>query len=330
MTRECVPPDFDKERRAFLIQQTEAFANWYNANIHEVIWRSLPHPIQAIQRPRGRITELRKALAECHDLTPFLPLLKRILIVRRREISAQQEHLKSKTNDPGVRESLDQPVQAFVAVMDQPWFDYYQPFPLPRLSDYLTLQEIQNSCGKDQALGDREFDEKFGLLFAPSLILPDLHYYRWRCALRDAPLAVAFLDIDDFKSFNDEYSETKVDKYMLPRFMAEIESHVFNHGFAYRLGGDEYFIILPNMSCEWSIDFLKALQARLRNAKYDPIKKESSVSIGLCHIDDDCFLADVEIQAKANDAKKFAKEQGKNRIAKFKDSSFRAGDFCIV
>ena len=52
-------------------------------------------------------------------------------------------------------------------------------------------------------------------------------------------LAVAFLDIDDFKRFNSDYGETKVDRNLLTRFMQVLEAHVYHHGFAYRQGGKE-------------------------------------------------------------------------------------------
>src|SRR6516162_9933128 len=58
--------------------------------------------------------------------------------------------------------------------------------------------------------------------------------------LRGIILAIAFLDIDDFKTFNTKYGETKIDLNLLPRFMQALEAHVYHHGHAYRQGGDEY------------------------------------------------------------------------------------------
>ena len=87
-------------------------------------------------------------------------------------------------------------------------------------------------------------------------ILPDLAYFRVKCELRDQSVSVAYVDIDEFKSFNDKYGHERVDRDILPRFMSEIEGVVFSRGFAYRIGGDEYLILLPNMSRGSAIRFL--------------------------------------------------------------------------
>lgn len=39
--------------------------------------------------------------------------------------------------------------------------------------------------------------------------------------------------------------EVEVDRKILPRFMRTIEAHVFARGFAYRFGGDEYVLLIP-------------------------------------------------------------------------------------
>ena len=88
---------------------------------------------------------------------------------------------------------------------------------------------------------ERAYDEKFQLLHAPTLFLPDLSYYRTICELRAVPVSVAYIDIDDFKSFNTRYGETQVDRDVLPRFMGTLEAHLFFHSFAQHilLSGDE-------------------------------------------------------------------------------------------
>ena len=52
-------------------------------------------------------------------------------------------------------------------------------------------------------------------------------------------------NIDKFKDFNTKYGETQIDVRLLPRFMAALEAHVYSRGFAYRFGGDEYVVLLP-------------------------------------------------------------------------------------
>src|SRR5207247_1311212 len=128
----------------------------------------------------------------------------------------------------------------------------------------------------------REYDEKFHMLQSPALFLPDLRYFRAKCELRDRPLAVAFLDIDGFKKFNEVHTETKVDRNLLPRFTQALEAHVYHHGYAYRQGGDEYLVLLPSLSKEFAIAFLDELRLKLASLKYPEIDGSTTVSIGLC------------------------------------------------
>ena len=64
------------------------------------------------------------------------------------------------------------------------------------------------------------------------------------------------------------YGEIEVDRRVLPVFMRLIEAHVFQHGFAYRYGGDEYMILLPNLSKPLAINFLESLRNAISGTKY--------------------------------------------------------------
>lgn len=143
---------------------------------------------------------------------------------------------------------------------------------LPRAKDFLPLQHIEQSAISESRLAPRQYDEKFHILQAPALFLPDLAYFRARCEIRDAPLTVAFLDIDDFKRFNSAHGETRVDRNLLPRFMQTVEAHVYHHGFAYRQGGDEYLVMLPSLSKELAIAFLDELRCKLAALKYPEVR----------------------------------------------------------
>src|SRR5208337_2023460 len=97
------------------------------------------------------------------------------------------------------------------ALVSQDWFQQIPAQKLPRMSDYLPIQFIEAPKNKTIGLSPRQYDEKFHILQAPHLVLPDLAYFRSQCEDRDTPLAVAFLDIDNFKQFNMKHTEPKVD-----------------------------------------------------------------------------------------------------------------------
>jgi diguanylate cyclase (GGDEF)-like protein len=268
-------------------------------------------------------------LPEQLGLTRF-PLLKQIILRYRRFWAAVTEARRDKTAHPEVVETLEAEVRILDHLVSQEWFQKVEDRRIPRLGDFLALQYVEDLLGRDLALATRNYDEKFHILQAPYLFLKDLEYYREKCELRDAGVAVVFVDIDDFKSFNSKYSEAIVDRFLLPQFMRAVEAHVFCHGHGYRQGGDEYLLLLPSLSRELAIAFVDALRRQVSSLTYPEIAERTTVSIGLCIAEPDCFLTDRELRERANLASKFAKEQGKNRVAIYEGSRYRREDLRVV
>jgi diguanylate cyclase (GGDEF)-like protein len=258
------------------------------------------------------------------------PLFKQIIYGYRRERAARAEHLTEKTFHPELAGTLEQEVKTLDALVNAEWFQQIEPLRLPRLKDFLPVQFIEAAMGNLISLPSRQYDEKFHILQAPALFLPDLGYFRAKCEVRDAPLTIAFLDIDDFKRFNTAHGETKVDRNLLPRFMQTLEAHVFHHGYAYRHGGDEYLILLPSLSKSLAIEFLDELRRKLAALAYPEIDGPTTVSIGVCTSEPDCPLTDRELRTRANDAKKFAKDHDKNCIATYEGPRFVAQELHVV
>jgi diguanylate cyclase (GGDEF)-like protein len=259
-----------------------------------------------------------------------LGLFKQLVLRYRRERAAYTERLLEKTFHVELTSNVEQEIQTLDALVNEPWFKAIGPSRLPRLKDYLPVQFIEQSGASQAELAPRQYDEKFHILQSPSLFLPDLAYLRAKCEVRDASLTVAFVDIDDFKKFNTDHSETKVDRNLLPRFMQALEAHVYHHGFAYRQGGDEYLILLPSFSWALAISFLDELRLKRFALKYPEIDGSTTVSIGLCIADPDCPLTDRELRDRANEAKEFAKKQGKNCIATYKGARLISSELEVV
>jgi len=179
-------------------------------------------------------------------------------------------------------------------------------------------------------LNSSKYDEKFRILQSQADFLPRLHECRIESWLRGTDISVAFIDIDDFKTFNTKYTESIVDGGLLPQLMQTLESHVYAHGWAYRFGGDEYILLLPNISSDSILPFLRSLQEKLRSLAVAGIDEPITVSIGLCTIAADAILTDAEVQRKANKAKEFAKKSGKNCIAMSKSPFFLEKDLHIA
>ena len=197
------------------------------------------------------------------------------------------------------------------------------------MHELLTLERIEK-LSLDTPLPERQYDEKFHLLQAPSLLLPDLHYYRSKCGARDIPVAIAFMDIDKFKDFNSAVGHTNVNRHVLPVFMRAMEAHIYGHGYAYRMSGDEYALILPNADADLAMGFVNGLRKRVATLRFVGTDKTIALSIGICVADQDCFLTDEELQQKAEQAMDFAKTQGRDRVAGYAGKLFDESELQIL
>ena len=99
--------------------------------------------------------------------------------------------------------------------------------------------------------------------------------------------------------------------------MSEMDAFLYHHGFAYRYGGDEYIVIIPNMGLQKSVAFLKELQNDIGELDFYKIDDKIQVSIGLVEVSKETYLTDQEIEERAEFAKNYAKGNGKNCIAIF-------------
>ncbi|HEU4562133.1 MAG TPA: diguanylate cyclase [Longimicrobium sp.] len=112
---------------------------------------------------------------------------------------------------------------------------------LERLSQLDGLTEIANR---------RVFDEALAL--------------EWRrCARAGCPLALAMVDIDCFKSFNDHYGHRRGDE-CLRQVARALADGVHRAGdLVARYGGEEFAVLLPGMSAEHAAAFAETLRARI-------------------------------------------------------------------
>jgi diguanylate cyclase (GGDEF)-like protein len=291
---------------------------------------SLGRTLQAWGRSNdpGPVAEVVSHLAA--NAQTQLPVFKQAILRYRRFRAAATEQLAEKTFHIALTVTLEEEIRSLDALANHDAFLAIESKRLPRLKDYLPVQFIEASSVRLVPLLPRQYDEKFHILQAPSLFLPDLAHFRSRCEDRGTTLAVAFLDIDDFKQFNTGHTEPKVDRNLLPRFMQTIEAHLFQHGYAYRQGGDEYLALIPSVSKPLAIAFLDELRRKMSELAYPEISGKTTVSIGLCVVEPDCPLTDREILDRASQAKKHGKNNGKNCIATFDGPRFVSEELKVV
>lgn len=263
-----------------------------------------------------------------HDI--HARMLKRVIVVERRALAQEIDGPRQKTTHREAIRYLERELRVLDELLLTEWCLAAQPARIPRLTDYVSIRHAEAARPQSVAEPPREYDDKFRILQAPSLFLADLAAYRARCELRGVPVAVVYFDIDDFKAFNSRYGETRVDRDVLVPFMQLLEAHTFARGHAYRIGGDEYVVLLPNADAAAGEAFVAAFVRALADLRCPGIDEPPTVSAGVVAVGPDCFLTDREIQQRADRAKAFAKAKGKRSVAGYAGELMREADLVLL
>lgn len=134
--------------------------------------------------------------------------------------------------------------------------------------------------------------------------------------MRKSEMAVLFIDVDDFKHYNDNYSHATGDQVL--KFLAKtIKTEVEGIGFAGRYGGDEFIVLLRDAETNDPALFAQRIIAKL-NEGFDADIGERltvSVSIGIALIKDNYNTRVEYLIGKADDAMYSVKKSGKSNYA---------------
>jgi diguanylate cyclase (GGDEF)-like protein len=333
-------PTFRYDMRPHLdswLQLTEARLSEIERIIQEELgFRQAPAELAAI---RGQLDALFDCVRGNGPGNPGLidvedalaPLLKTVVIYARRMRAVELEGPRQRTLNHDLLDVLDEELAPLDSVIGQPWMHQTAAARLPELSDFLTVERTDaRLAALNVRLPERQYDEKFHVLQAPSLFVKDLQYYRTMCGARKRSVLVAYLDIDNFKAFNTRYGESTIDRSVLPEFMKTVEAFVFSRGQAYRYGGDEYMLLLPSVSYGAAAEILDELRRQVQDIHYRGVAEPTTISVGACVVHNACFLTDREAEERANRAKNYAKQHGKNCIATYEGELFRDEDIRIV
>lgn len=174
---------------------------------------------------------------------------------------------------------------------------------------YKRQSEIPN-----QPYKRKEKEQKFGILNSLNQAEIDFQFYSSGLGT-DGSVGVLFLDIDDFKSLNVRFTESKVDQKILIPFQQMLSRACLHRGNAYRHGGEEFLILLPNHTAEEVMQFAERLRQRIEAQEF-PVGEGSvriTVSIGIAFWPNHGAKLEDLIE-KANRAEHEAKAKGKNRI----------------
>ncbi|SER19184.1 diguanylate cyclase (GGDEF) domain-containing protein [Gracilibacillus ureilyticus] len=127
----------------------------------------------------------------------------------------------------------------------------------------------------------------------------------------DMPLQLAIIDIDNFKSVNDQYGHSNGD-LVLKRVAFAISEKVTEDDISARYGGEEFTILLTNKTLEESYRILEEVRSYIASQFHQELNGHVTVSIGLKQLEK--HLSKVEFFDEADELLYKAKSNGKNQI----------------
>ncbi len=126
-------------------------------------------------------------------------------------------------------------------------------------------------------------------------------------------LSLLLIDVDHFKEFNDTYGHLEGDK-ILHKIARLITSCLRTMDTAYRYGGEEFTVILPETTCDAAMAVSERINEVVKNDLFiDDDKKDMSVSIGVTEYLPGELVSD--FVRRADKAMYMAKEGGRNRTS---------------
>lgn len=129
------------------------------------------------------------------------------------------------------------------------------------------------------------------------------------------PLALLLLDLDHFKEYNDAYGHLEGDK-VLVRFSQIIKSCLRANDSAYRYGGEEFTVILPETAGAEARTVAQRIRSALEAERFSPQGGQDvqiTISVGVTEYQEEEELSTF-IQ-RADKAMYISKQNGRNKVS---------------
>jgi diguanylate cyclase (GGDEF)-like protein len=143
-----------------------------------------------------------------------------------------------------------------------------------------------------------------------------------RAKRRQNTLAVFMVDVDHFKSYNDQFGHAAGDS-ALASVASALQSSVRAEDFVCRYGGEEFVIVLPEITVEAALalaDRIRQIVSRLDDHRDGGEGRAITVSVGVALFPADGLEA-AEVIDKADQALYRAKNEGRDRVVLYDDPS---------
>ena len=188
---------------------------------------------------------------------------------------------------------------------------------LASLTDSLKTRNLQLQDARRQLAEQATIDELTGLRNrrGVNIIINDELARMKRMQL---PIAVIPLDVDHFKTYNDNYGHPAGDEVLqrLADVMLEMTSRAGE--FAARMGGEEFILFYPNVNRSGALDLAEELRMKVLGLKIPHEKSLTAeyvtVSIGVVSCVPEWELEFDDLLKNADDALYLSKTNGRNRV----------------
>ncbi|WP_133405382.1 sensor domain-containing diguanylate cyclase [Parashewanella tropica] len=240
--------------------------------------------------------------------------------------------------------------RSFISWEQRPYvfkFKNYRPITgrAEHMYQNVTLQPLLSPCGKVTSISIIIYDvtdsamKKLQLNQANQVLerlsqtdeLTQLHNRRhWQqCLEREferftryqSPASLVMLDIDHFKSVNDNYGHQTGDT-VIQRVAHALSQSLRETDFAGRYGGEEFGVVLANTTAEDALSFTERLRKKVEALTFSSNDNQAftvSISLGICAINDNVRDNSHWISL-ADKALYRAKLSGRNRSVIYRDT----------
>jgi diguanylate cyclase (GGDEF)-like protein len=124
------------------------------------------------------------------------------------------------------------------------------------------------------------------------------------------PIALILADLDHFKSINDRFGHARGDA-VLAEAAYRIRTQLRAYDLAYRLGGEEFLVVLPGADLAGALEIAQTLRGAIEGAPAEGVHFTMSFGVSSCGEAEFDFTA---LLADADTALYAAKAAGRNRV----------------
>ena len=180
------------------------------------------------------------------------------------------------------------------------------------MADFISLS-ISNAILYEQAKKVAVTDALTGIANRSNMEMALTNEFE-RSKRYNAPLAVIFLDIDNFKGVNDTYGHQKGDE-VLVAIASLLQKFCRTNDVAARYGGEEFLMLLPHSNAQGAFKIAERVREEVMkiNFFWNESPFSVTVSCGVTELNKD-FMKDTEQLVAAGDQALYdAKNSGRNK-----------------